>query len=67
MVTPRGKLSPGLWLDVNVTKPELSLAVGGDHVTTAVATPPSVGWVLSTGVPEITGSSLSENYVDVKK
>ena len=40
--------------------PELSLAVGGVHVTTAVASPGSVYLIISEGVPEITGLSLSE-------
>ena len=41
--------------------PELSLAVGGVHVTTAVDTPSSVGWAISFGISEITGASLSED------
>ena len=59
-MAPIVKVSPGLWLDVIVTTPELSLAVGGVHVTTAVDKPSSVVWVTSAGVPIITGSSLSE-------
>ena len=60
VVTPREKVSPGLWLDVRVTTPELSLAVGNVHVTTAVTTPPSVDWIISAGIPRMTGSSSSK-------
>ena len=61
MVTPRRNVSPGLWLDVIVTIPELSLTVGGFHVTAVVVTPLSVGCVISAGVPEMSGYSSSEN------
>ena len=60
VVSPMEKVSPELWLAVSVTIPELSLAVGGVQVTTAVATPESVDWVMSEGVLEMTGFSLSE-------
>ena len=39
MVVPTGKESPGLWVDVSVCVPELSVAVGAVQVTVAVATP----------------------------
>ena len=59
VVVPSSKVSPGLWLDVNVTVPELSLAVGSVHVTIAFDKPPSVFWVISDGIPAIVGSSGS--------
>ena len=59
VVTPIENGSPELWLDVTVTTPELSLAVGDVQVTTAVAEPLSVSWVTSTGVLDIDGFSLS--------
>ena len=63
-MVPTGKASPGLWFDVREAKQVLSLAVGGVQVMTAVATPSSVGCVMSAGVPEITGSSSSGKNVD---
>ena len=58
-VSPIGKVSPGSWFDVSVTEPELSLAVGGVHVTTAVAKVSSVFCSISDSVSEMTGISLS--------
>ena len=56
---PIVKASPELWLDVRVTTPELSLAVGDVQVTTAVEEPLSVSWVTSMGILDIDGFSLS--------
>ena len=61
MVSPIEKVDPELWLDVKFTLPELSLVVGSDHVTIAVAEPTSVLWTLSDGIPLITGISTSMN------
>ena len=58
-VSPIGKVSPGSWFDVSVTEPELSLAVGGIHVTTAVDKVSSVFCSISDTVSEMTGISLS--------
>ena len=58
-VSPIGKVSPGSWFDVSVTEPELSLAVGDVHVTTAVGKVASVFCSISDGVSEMTGVSLS--------
>ena len=59
VVVPIAKASPGLWLDVSVTSPELSSAVGSVHVTTAFDEPLSVFCVTSAGMPEMVGSSES--------
>ena len=56
---PIGKISPDTWLDVKVTEPELSLAVGCVQFTTAVAKPESVSWVIFAGKLDKTGFSLS--------
>ena len=73
-MAPTSKLSPGCLLDVRVTSPELSLAVGGIQVTVAAALLllllllGIIFWVISDGVPEMTGISISviQNYKDVK-
>ena len=59
MVVPIGKESPGLWVDVRVCVPELSVAVGAVQDTIPVAIPLSVAldWLL--GHPLITGLSSS--------
>ena len=59
IVSPIEKVDPELWLDVKFTEPELSLAVGSDHVTTAVDEPTSVLWIISDGIPLIAGISSS--------
>ena len=59
MLFPIGKESPGLSVDVSVWLPELSVAVGGVHFTTAVALPLSVFTLWSLGHPPMTGFSLS--------
>ena len=58
-VTPIGYDSPGLWLDVNVCDPELSVAVVSTQLTTAVAVPLSVFCIMSAGTASITGFSVS--------
>ncbi len=62
VVSPTGNESPELWLDVNVTDPELSLNEGSVHDTVAVFNPGSVLWYKFSGILEMTGSSVSENY-----
>ena len=57
---PTSKLDPGLRLEVSVTVPEVSVGSGFDHVTTAVAKPLSVFWVISGGIPVIDGFCKSE-------
>ena len=54
-----GKSESELWLDVIVTTPESSFALGSVHVTVAVAKLLSVSWVISFGMPEITGLVVS--------
>ena len=60
MVVPIGKESPGLWVDISVCVPELSVAVGAVQDIVPVAIPLSVlpDWVL--GQPVITGLSASD-------
>ena len=62
MVVPIGKESPGLWVDVSDSVPELSEAVGAIQDIVPVANPLSVlpDWVL--GHPLITGPSTSEMH-----
>jgi len=55
---PRKKVVPGAMSDERVTL-QLSVAVGSVQVTAVVQRPASVFWVMSAGVPEMTGSSLS--------
>ena len=61
MVVPIGKESPGLWVDVSVCCPELSVAVGAVQDTVPVVIPLSVtpDWLL--GHPPMTGLSTSAN------
>ena len=59
MVVPIGKESPGLWVDVRVCVPELSVAVGAVQDIVPVASPLSVTPDTSLGHPLITGLSLS--------
>ena len=59
MVVPIGKESPGLWVDVSVCVPELSVAVGAVQDTIPVAIPLSVTPVWVVGQPEMTGLSMS--------
>ena len=60
MVFPIGKESPGLWVDVRVCVPELSVAVGAVQDIVPVAEPLSVTPDTSLGHPLITGPSTSE-------
>ena len=55
------KVLPGLCVDVNVTTPELSAAVGSVQLTVARFEPASVLALISAGVPLIVGSSLSKD------
>ena len=69
IVTPIGNVSPETWLDVRVTEPELSLAIGCVQSTTAVGSSGSVSWVMFAGVPVMTGYSLSidkDDYIRIK-
>ena len=60
MVIPILKLSPGLWVDVRVTLPDLSVAVGGIQVTVKLVTlslvATSIIYSSSPGQPVILGS-----------
>ena len=60
MVVPTGKESPGLWVDVSVCVPELSVAVGAVQVIVPVAIPLSVTPVWVPGHPVMTGPSTSD-------
>ena len=57
---PIGKLSPGLALDVTVTTPELSEAVGAVHEMRVSAVPDGTCAEMSDGQLEKTGATLSE-------
>ena len=61
MVVPIGKESPGLWVDVSICEPELSVAVGAVQDIVPVAIPLSVlpDWLV--GHPLMTGPSMSDN------
>ena len=61
-----GKESPGLWVDVSVCEPELSVAVGAVQDTVPVAIPLSVTPVWLPGQPVMTGSSTSDIYDTVE-
>lgn len=65
MVVPTGKTSPGLLVEVNV-KVQLSLAVGGVHVTAAPHKPAVVFCVMFDGIPVKVGLILS-TMVTVKE
>ena len=55
-----GNKSPGSWLEFNVTEPELSVAVGGDHTAIPLKLPGKVKLMMSSaGHPSMTGLSLS--------
>ena len=58
-MSPIGKESPGIWLDVKSWYPELSDAVGGVQDTTAVPIPLSVVWLILAGKLLINGLSVS--------
>ena len=67
IVSPIEKVDPEVWLDVKFTEPELSLAVGSDHVTTAVDEPTSVLWIISDGIALTTGISSSMEKKEKKR
>ena len=58
-VVPIVNVFPGLCVDVSVTWPELSLAVGGVQVTAAVFEFKPAFSVVVEGMPDITGISAS--------
>ena len=58
-MVPTAKVSPGLWVDVNVSTLQLSAAVGAVQVTAAEQLPVSLDCEMSAGVPEMVGFSLS--------
>ena len=62
MVVPIGKESPGLWVDVRVCVPELSVAVGVVQDIVPVASSLSAVPDWSLGHPLKTGRSMSETY-----
>ena len=53
------KLSPLLWVEVRLARPQLSAAVGAVHVTVAVQDPGSESWLMLAGVPLMAGASSS--------
>lgn len=65
VVVPTGKKSPGL-CELLMVKLQLSLPVGGVHVTTAPQTPASTFCMISDGTPEIVGS-ISSTMVTVNE
>ena len=58
-MAPTGNESPELALPENVAIPQLSFAVAAVNVTTAAHCSASAVWVMSEGVPAMTGSSSS--------
>ena len=58
-MVPTAKVSPGLWVEVNVSTLQLSAAVGAVQVTAVEQSPASAVWEMSAGVPEMVGFSLS--------
>ena len=58
-MVPTGNVSPEWWSAVNVSIPQLSLAVGSVHDTAAPQIPGSLFTVMSLGQPLITGFSVS--------
>ncbi len=59
VVTPISKKFPEEELQVTISIPQLSEAVGSVQVTTAPQTPGSLVWVMSAGMPLIVGASSS--------
>ena len=59
VVVPTAKASPIWWVDVKLSTPQLSLAVGAVQLTTALHAPASAVWVMLAGIPEMTGTSTS--------
>ena len=64
VVVPLVKVAPGLWLLVSVAL-QLSCAVGSVHVTAALQLPASMDWVMSVGMPTISGA-VTSTMVTVK-
>ena len=64
VVGPLVKVAPGLWLLVSVAL-QLSCAVGSVHVTAALQLPASMDWVMSVGMPTISGA-VTSTMVTVK-
>ena len=62
MVVPIGKGLPGWWVRVNVSEPELSVAVGSVQDTFPVASPGELDTDWSPGQPVILGLSISNEY-----
>ena len=61
LVVPIGKESPGLWVDVRVCVPELSVAVGAVQDIVPVFSPLSVTLDCVLGQPLMTGFSMSDD------
>ena len=62
VVEPMGNVLPVSWFDDNWTTPELSLAVGGVHVTVAVGKLASVLWSMFSDVPWMCGLIVSVEF-----
>ena len=56
---PTAKVSPLLWVEVNVDTAQLSDAVGSVQLTAAEQLPASLVCVMSAGMPLMVGSSSS--------
>ena len=50
VVVPTSKKSPELWVEVKVSRVQLSVAVGAVQVTSAPQSPASAVWLMSDGV-----------------
>ena len=58
-MVPKLNVAPEATSEVKVLKVQLSAPVGATQVTAAVHTSTSVFWVMSAGMPEMVGASLS--------
>ena len=58
-MVPKEKVSPELWVLVNVFTAQLSEVLGSVQLTAAVQAPASVSWVMSAGMPVMAGFSSS--------
>ena len=58
-MVPTAKVSPLLWVEVNVDTAQLSDAVGSVQLTAAEQLPASLVCVMSAGMPLMVGSSSS--------
>jgi hypothetical protein len=65
VVVPTGKVAPGIWLELDVTGPQLSVAVGGVQVAvwSQVVRPGPVNMVWLPGQPLTTGAVLSTTVI----